>query len=67
MATKILMIKDVEKARSGDIVSVRPGYSRYLLEHGFAVRADKGALRMQERLKEEITRLRHEWLLAERG
>lgn len=53
MATKILMIKDVEKARSGDIVSVKPGYSRYLLAHGFAVRADKRALRMQERLKEE--------------
>lgn len=55
MANKLLLIKDVESlGRSGDIVSVRPGYSRnFLLPLGFAVTADKNALRMQARLQEE--------------
>jgi large subunit ribosomal protein L9 len=55
MANKLLLIEDVEElGRSGDIVSVRPGYARnYLLPQGFAVPADKRALRMQARLKEE--------------
>ncbi len=55
MATKLLLIEDVETlGRSGEIVSVRPGYARnYLLPHRFAVVADKQALRQQERLKEE--------------
>lgn len=55
MATKLLLIEDVEDlGRSGDIVSVRPGFSRnYLLPQGFAVVADKNALRMQARLQEE--------------
>lgn len=55
MAAKMLLIQDVENlGRSGDIVSVKPGYSRnYLLPQGFAVAADKHTLRMQARLKEE--------------
>lgn len=55
MATKLLLIEDVEDlGRSGDIVNVRPGYSRnFLLPQGFAVIADKNALRMQARLQEE--------------
>jgi len=55
MATKLLLIEDVEAlGRSGEIVSVKPGYARnFLLPHGFAVIADKKALRQQERLKEE--------------
>lgn len=55
MATKLLLIEDVEDlGRSGDIVSVRPGYSRnFLLPQGLAVIADKNTLRMQARLQEE--------------
>lgn len=55
MAAKLLLIEDVEDlGRSGDIVSVRPGFARnFLLPRGFAVVADKGALRMQARLQEE--------------
>ncbi len=55
MATKLLLVKDVEKlGRSGDIVGVKPGYARnFLLPAGFAVVADKNAIRMQERLQEE--------------
>lgn len=54
MAAKLLLIKDVEDlGRSGDVVSVKPGFARnFLLPRGFAVVADKGALRMQARLKE---------------
>jgi large subunit ribosomal protein L9 len=55
MATKLLLIEDVEAlGRSGEIVSVRPGYARnYLLPQGLAVIADKQALRQQKRLEEE--------------
>lgn len=55
MATKLLLLEDVEAlGRSGEIVSVKPGYARnYLLPQGLAVIADKGALRHQERLREE--------------
>lgn len=55
MATKLLLIEDVEAlGRSGDIVTVKPGYGRnFLLPQGFAVIADKKALRQQERLIEE--------------
>lgn len=55
MANKLLLIEDVENlGRSGEIVSVRPGYARnFLLPQGFAVTADKSALRMQARLQEE--------------
>lgn len=55
MATKLLLIEDVEDiGRSGDVVNVRPGFARnFLLPRGLGVVADKGALRMQARLKEE--------------
>lgn len=55
MATKLLLIEDIEAlGRSGEIVSVKPGYARnFLLPQGFAIIADKRALRQQERLKEE--------------
>lgn len=55
MATKLLLIEDVEDlGRSGDIVSVRPGYARnFLLPNKFALVADRSALRMQARLQEE--------------
>ncbi len=55
MATKLLLLEDVEAlGRSGEIVSVKPGYARnYLLPQGLAVIADKQALRQQQRLKEE--------------
>lgn len=55
MATKLLLIEDVEVlGRSGEIVSVKPGYARnYLLPQGLAVIANKQTLRQQERLKEE--------------
>ena len=55
MATKLLLIEDVEAlGRSGDIVTVKPGYGRnFLLPQGLAVIADKKAMRQQERLIEE--------------
>lgn len=55
MATKLLLIEDVEDlGRSGDIVSVRPGFARnFLLPRGYGVIANKGALRMQARLQEQ--------------
>ncbi len=55
MANKLLLIHDVEHVgRSGDIISVRPGYARnFLIPQGFAVVADKRALQMQSRLQEE--------------
>lgn len=55
MATKLLLIEDVEAlGRSGEVVSVKPGFARnFLLPQGLAVIVDKQALRQQERLKEE--------------
>lgn len=55
MATKLLLIEDVDDlGRSGDIVSVKPGYARNrLLPSKWAVLADKKSLRMQARLQEE--------------
>ena len=54
-ATKLLLLEDVEDlGRSGEIVSVKPGYARNkLLPSRVAVLADKKALRMQARLQEE--------------
>src|SRR5262249_5465967 len=54
MATKLLLIEDVENlGRSGDIVSVKPGYARNkLIPSKTAVLADKQALRRQKRLQE---------------
>lgn len=55
MATKLLLIEDVESlGRSGEIVNVKPGYARnFLLPQGFAMIADKKALRQQEKLVED--------------
>jgi large subunit ribosomal protein L9 len=55
MATKLLLIEDVDDlGRCGEVVNVRPGFARnFLLPRKLAVIADKGALRMQARLKEE--------------
>ncbi|MCE2983700.1 MAG: 50S ribosomal protein L9 [Parachlamydia sp.] len=55
MATQMLLLKDVDAlGRSGEVVQVKPGFARnYLLPQGLAVTANKNALRMQERLKEE--------------
>lgn len=55
MATQLLLIEDVEDlGRSGDIVSVKPGFARnYLLPKGLGVFADKNALRVQAKLQEE--------------
>lgn len=55
MATKILLINDVEShGRKGEVISVRPGFFRnFLLPQGLAVIANKQTLRHQEKLKEE--------------
>lgn len=55
MATKLLLIEDVEDlGRSGDVVSVRPGFARnFLLPQGVAVIADRNTLRKQKLLQEE--------------
>lgn len=55
MATQLLLVEDVEDlGRSGEVVSVKPGYARnFLLPKGFAVIAEKGAIRYQEKLKAE--------------
>lgn len=55
MANKLLLMEDVEAlGRSGDLVSVKPGYARnFLLPQGLAVIATKQTVRLQERLQEE--------------
>ncbi len=55
MQNQLLLLDDVENVgRSGDVVSVRPGFARnFLLPKKMAVVADKFTLRMQARLKEE--------------
>jgi large subunit ribosomal protein L9 len=55
MRNQLLLLEDVEDlGRSGDVVSVKPGYSRnFLLPQKKAVVADKFTLRMQTKLKEE--------------
>jgi len=55
MATKLLLLEDVDAlGRSGEVVNVKPGYARnFLIPQGLAVMADKHALRMQERLRQE--------------
>jgi large subunit ribosomal protein L9 len=55
MQNQLLLIEDVEDlGRSGDVVSVKPGYSRnFLLPQKKAVVADKYTLRLQEKLKAE--------------
>lgn len=55
MANQLLLLQDVDSlGRKGDIVHTRPGYFRNFLQpKGLAVAADKGALRMRERLQKE--------------
>lgn len=55
MKNQLLLIKDVDDlGRSGDIVSVKPGYARnFLLPKKKAVIADKFTLRLQSKLKSE--------------
>ena len=55
MRNQLLLLEDVEDlGRSGDVVSVKPGYSRnFLVPQKKAVVADKFTLRMQARLQEE--------------
>lgn len=54
MTQKLLLIKDVDHlGRSGTIVSVKPGFARYLIPQGYAIVADKKALRMQVNLQEK--------------
>jgi large subunit ribosomal protein L9 len=55
MRNQLLLIQDVDDlGRSGDVVSVKPGYSRnFLLPQKKAVIADKYTLRLQAKLKEE--------------
>lgn len=55
MKNELLLIEDVDDlGRSGDLVSVKPGYGRnYLLPQKKAVVADKRSLRMRARLQEE--------------
>lgn len=55
MPIKLLLINDVDDlGRSGDVVTVKPGYARnFLLPGKFAVPADKQTLRMQAKLQEE--------------
>lgn len=53
--SKLLLIQDVEDlGRSGDIVTVKPGYSRnFLVPNKLAVIASPHALKMQARLQDE--------------
>ncbi len=55
MRNQLLLLEDVDDlGRSGDIISVKPGFARnFLLPQKKAVVADKFTLRMQARLKEE--------------
>ena len=50
---KVILQKPVEKLGDpGDIIEVAAGYARnYLVPHGLAVRAEKGALKHAENLK----------------
>ena len=55
MRNQLLLLEDVDDlGRSGDIVSVKPGFARnFLVPQKKAVVADKFTLRMQAKLKEE--------------
>ncbi len=57
MGNQLLLVADVDHVgRSGDVVSVKPGYARnFLIPQKKAVIADKFTLRLQERLKLERT------------
>ena len=55
MAQKILLLEDVENVgRKGDVASVKPGYAyNFLIPQGFALVANRAALRRQAKLQEE--------------
>ncbi len=55
MQNQLLLLQDVEAlGRSGDIVTVKPGYARnFLIPQKKAVVADKYTLRLRARLQEE--------------
>ncbi len=55
MQNQLLLLEDVDNlARKGEIVKVKPGFARnFLIPQGKAVIADKRAIRMQEKLKNE--------------
>ncbi|MES2345068.1 MAG: 50S ribosomal protein L9 [Chlamydiota bacterium] len=59
MGNQLLLIEDVDDlGRSGDVVTVKPGYARnFLLPQKKAVVADRYTLRLQARLKEERAKL----------
>ena len=55
MTQKILLLEDVENVgRKGDVASVKPGYAyNFLIPKGFALVANRAALRRQAKLQEE--------------
>lgn len=55
MKNQLLLIEDVDNlGRSGDVVSVKPGYARnFLVPQKKAVVADKYTMRLQIKLREE--------------
>ena len=55
MKNQLLLIEDIDDlGRSGEVVSVKPGFARnFLLPQKKAVVADKHTLRLQEKLREE--------------
>lgn len=55
MKNQVLLLEDVDQlGRSGDIVTVKPGYARnFLLPQKKAVVAEKHLVRLQERLRQE--------------
>ncbi len=55
MQNQLLLLQDVENVgRTGDVVSVRPGFARnFLLPQKKAVVADRYTLKLQARLQEE--------------
>jgi hypothetical protein len=55
MQNQLLLLSDVDNVgRSGDLVTVRPGFARnFLLPQKKAVVADKYTLKLQAQLKEE--------------
>jgi len=57
MSTKLLLIEDVENlGRSGEVVSVKPGYARnLLLPSKKALLADRRTLKLQAQLQEKRT------------
>ncbi len=55
MVQKILLLEDVENVgRKGEVAAVKPGYAfNYLIPQGFALVANRAALRRQAKLQEE--------------